>query len=1095
MTKRWIAWLLTGLLIFTCLPFGVGASEVTPVNIIWSSCDDGEGWATENSCGTMSVTDDYGYSGSSVEVDGQSQMFFFSRCPKGPQDFTNVTHVDFWFYTDNVNIFKNSRDCGFQLSYTDEWKSGGVGVPAWYLRKLELKVGWNHLTLPLDFSAMTPDCDLTKIQRFRFFSVLTPSNTAFLTRVDEVRFANQPGLDNAEQVFADQVIRKIDAIGTVNHYSELAIAVAREAYKTLSQASKNLVTNYQKLVDAETAHAALMSGGGATVLPDDMMTKPQTVESGNAWKISGCDSTSAVSVYGVTDKRVVAIGEDQFTAFIARKNQSPTQITAKPSINIPDGSLENLAIKMQLYVSNADVIGNNGQLEITSSGRADSNEIHWSTGDLVLKNGWNQVYLEMKDGELSNGTPNFSNINYMRMYFFPMQDAVMAVDNIRIVERSLSSVKEDFETPASLPKWQSEATLSLEDGALKAQGDGEIAFSTDVYSLSVLQPDRTPFEFDLKADAPENVVGLTVEFVDASEKTAVIRLDFTALKADEFTHFMVVPSEMTTPPAYNFEVVKKVTIRVALKNQTNLWLDNVSSNQRSGKYWRDFVYDYTTTPGDYSIAVIPDIQELTAKYPDKLNTIMQWIVDNKTKENIQFAVDVGDLTWNGHNGNKGEFQTAANAFKKLQDAGIDYAIAYGNHDYQTSGTSRNTDLLNQYFPLSNMSTFPSFGGVSTEGKIDNMYQCFEVQGNKYMILSMEFDPGYVAITWANKVIKAHPDYQVIINTHNYMYDVYGQRSGGGETLWNSLVKKHKNIAMVLCGHECLVADPGSLNYRVDEGKYGNMVHQLMANSQDIDADRGGVGLLLMLRFRDGGQTVDVNYFSPVNDGLAYKEQNQFSITLSESQETLEEDIAQAKAVQDLIDTLPEVDDVNLSHKEVVDSVQQAYDDLTDGQKSLVTNYSKLEDAVDKIHELTDMSNEASALEVMDLIVQLPLPKNVTLEHEDAVLAAREAYNALTAEQQRWVDPLDLEKLEALEARLKAMKENYGDVNCDGIVDAVDALMVLRVTVGKIGQEQLTAGQLSIADVDGNEILNAVDALYILQKAVGKIDKFPVETVA
>ena len=58
MTKRWIAWLLTGMLIFTCLPVGVGASEVTPVNIIWSSFDDGEGWATENSCFTMSVTYD-----------------------------------------------------------------------------------------------------------------------------------------------------------------------------------------------------------------------------------------------------------------------------------------------------------------------------------------------------------------------------------------------------------------------------------------------------------------------------------------------------------------------------------------------------------------------------------------------------------------------------------------------------------------------------------------------------------------------------------------------------------------------------------------------------------------------------------------------------------------------------------------------------------------------------------------------------------------------------------------------------------------------------------------------------------------------------
>ncbi len=85
--------------------------------------------------------------------------------------------------------------------------------------------------------------------------------------------------------------------------------------------------------------------------------------------------------------------------------------------------------------------------------------------------------------------------------------------------------------------------------------------------------------------------------------------------------------------------------------------------------------------------------------------------------------------------------------------------------------------------------------------------------------------------------------------------------------------------MVLCGHDSLTNDPGSMNYRKDQGVNGNTVHQLMVNAQDIDADRDGVGLLLMMRFTNGGNTVSLNYFSPVNNNLAYKEQNQFTIEI------------------------------------------------------------------------------------------------------------------------------------------------------------------------------------------------------------------------
>lgn len=66
---------------------------------------------------------------------------------------------------------------------------------------------------------------------------------------------------------------------------------------------------------------------------------------------------------------------------------------------------------------------------------------------------------------------------------------------------------------------------------------------------------------------------------------------------------------------------------------------------------------------------------------------------------------------------------------------------------------------------------------------------------------------------------------------------------------------------------------------------------------------------------------------------------------------------------------------------------------------------------------------------------------------------------------------------------------YGDVNKDEAVDAKDALMVLKVTVGKI---VFTQEQALAAEVDGKDGINAKDALEILKKTVGKIQKFPVE---
>lgn len=64
---------------------------------------------------------------------------------------------------------------------------------------------------------------------------------------------------------------------------------------------------------------------------------------------------------------------------------------------------------------------------------------------------------------------------------------------------------------------------------------------------------------------------------------------------------------------------------------------------------------------------------------------------------------------------------------------------------------------------------------------------------------------------------------------------------------------------------------------------------------------------------------------------------------------------------------------------------------------------------------------------------------------------------------------------------------YGDVDDSGSVNALDAALVLRHTVGIS-----TIIDSAIADVDGSGNINALDAVMILKKTVGLIAAFPVE---
>ncbi len=163
-----------------------------------------------------------------------------------------------------------------------------------------------------------------------------------------------------------------------------------------------------------------------------------------------------------------------------------------------------------------------------------------------------------------------------------------------------------------------------------------------------------------------------------------------------------------------------------------------------------------------------------------------------------------------------------------------------------------------------------------------------------------------------------------------------------------------------------------------------------------------------------------------------------------------DDQKKADAVEALIDKIDA--EVTLDSEAEIVAARTAYNKLTADQKALVENYKELTDAETALAELkADEDDKKKAQEIIDMIDKLG---TITLESEEAVKAARAAYDKLTDVQKALVTNYD--KLEAAEKKLAELK------------DIEPALDVYKITgdylenlgdpeVGSIGGEWMVIG--------------------------------------
>ena len=185
-------------------------------------------------------------------------------------------------------------------------------------------------------------------------------------------------------------------------------------------------------------------------------------------------------------------------------------------------------------------------------------------------------------------------------------------------------------------------------------------------------------------------------------------------------------------------------------------------------------------------------------------------------------------------------------------------------------------MFNTYFPYEKFKDSEHFGGSFPEGTMNSSYHYFTAGGVKYMMLALVDYPSDADIAWANSVISANSDCNVIVTTHDYLnWD--GVRTATGEKLWTKLVNVHKNIIAVVCGHI------GCSDVVVGEstGANGNNVVEILADAQSVDSQHlredttEKAAMVLLMTFTEGSNEIKVNWYSTKHNVL-YRPGSQFS---------------------------------------------------------------------------------------------------------------------------------------------------------------------------------------------------------------------------
>jgi hypothetical protein len=294
-----------------------------------------------------------------------------------------------------------------------------------------------------------------------------------------------------------------------------------------------------------------------------------------------------------------------------------------------------------------------------------------------------------------------------------------------------------------------------------------------------------------------------------------------------------------------------------------------------------FVAVAAAQSSDFTIIALPDTQNEAQFFPGALASQTEWIVDHRDDLNIQMVLGEGDIV--NDFSSPAQQQNADAAFRVLDRADIPYMLAIGNHDYDHAAPKKGRPVtgFNRFFGPSRYAGRDYYRGNFPSGSNENFFGTLKIGGQDFLFLILEFMPRHESVEWAESVLKANPDKQVIVVTHSYMFvdntrvdacDTQDMPAGNstGDDLWQVL-RKYPNVEMVLSGH----LTNGQAAHRSDIGDNGNLVNQIFANYQTFP--HGGDGWLRIITFHPAKNSISVQTYSPFLRRFKTDRRNQFTV--------------------------------------------------------------------------------------------------------------------------------------------------------------------------------------------------------------------------
>ena len=263
-----------------------------------------------------------------------------------------------------------------------------------------------------------------------------------------------------------------------------------------------------------------------------------------------------------------------------------------------------------------------------------------------------------------------------------------------------------------------------------------------------------------------------------------------------------------------------------------------------------------------TFAWISDTQGYASSFPENLNTMTKWIVDNREKWNIRYVIQSGDLV-NDMLREK-EWNAVATAFDAFVGKIPVFNIA-GNHDIKGM-----MHMYDDYYAVINRQKYqqyPTFGGEEAQGR--RRFDLVTIGHEDFIIIGVGYNIQRVDYDWLNATLAQYADRTAILVAHWYMELKPETELIADSELLHRVVAANPNVRYVLCGHRHGLRHVEEMYDDDKDGEKERTVQAIMVDYQSLP--NGGDGYFMMLTFDPANRTVTKTSYSPVLDDFNYFE--------------------------------------------------------------------------------------------------------------------------------------------------------------------------------------------------------------------------------